>query len=368
MAGKFERKSFADINLDDPFFDSLKDDYPGSATSTGFLDWFHKKANQGERALVFEDDQGVGAFVKLKPGEVEEIKLKDGTSLPPVDRLKISTIKIDERNRNQRIGEGAIGLTLWQWRDQGANEIYVTIFEKQAPLISLLEKYGFVYVGDNLNGERVYVKDRRKLDFSDPCKAFPFLSDAIEHAGCLAIDMDYHDTMFASSELANTLQERVDISVANGLKKVYIGSPGSLGFKVGEPVFIYRKFIPSEGSNIKPGRKSCITTYCIATKIVVVKSSGRELISYEEYRRIVGNKSVYDDFELSTKYRTLANLTLIELLYCGYFGAGNNVNWAWLKDNGFWQDSHPVTFRYDRAQFERIMREGNVDVANVIVH
>jgi hypothetical protein len=44
--------------------------------------------------------------------------------------------------------------------------------------------------------------------------------------------MEYHDTMFASSDLANTLQERVDISVANGLKKVYIGKPYSLAFKV----------------------------------------------------------------------------------------------------------------------------------------
>lgn len=140
MAGKFERKSFSEINLNDPFFDSLKADYPGSATSTSFIKWFRKKTDQGERALVFEDDQGIGAFVKLKSDEIEEIKLQDGSSLPPVDRLKISTIKIDERYRNRRIGEGAIGLTLWQWRDLGVNEIYVTVFEKHASLIFLLEK------------------------------------------------------------------------------------------------------------------------------------------------------------------------------------------------------------------------------------
>ena len=95
MAGKFERKFMKDINLDDPFFDSLKTDYPGSANSTGFVEWFHKKAN--EKALVFEDEDGVGAFIKLKPGEIEEIRLQDGTILPKMDRLKISTIKILER-------------------------------------------------------------------------------------------------------------------------------------------------------------------------------------------------------------------------------------------------------------------------------
>ena len=97
---------------------------------------------------MFEDDQGVGAFVNLKPGETEEIKLADGSVLPKIARLKITTIKIDERYRNQRIGEGALGLTLWQWRDLGINEIYVTVFDKHASLIFLLEKYGFVHVGN----------------------------------------------------------------------------------------------------------------------------------------------------------------------------------------------------------------------------
>lgn len=134
MAGKFERKMMADVDLDDPFFDSLKADYPGNEHIRGFVDWFCQKAR--EKALVFEDEQGVGAFIKLKPGEVEEIKLQDGSSLPPVERLKISTIKIDERYRNSRIGEGAIGLTLWEWRDIGANEIYVTVFEKRSTIDS----------------------------------------------------------------------------------------------------------------------------------------------------------------------------------------------------------------------------------------
>lgn len=35
MAGKFERKRFSEINLNDPFFDSLKADYPGTSSSTG---------------------------------------------------------------------------------------------------------------------------------------------------------------------------------------------------------------------------------------------------------------------------------------------------------------------------------------------
>ena len=364
MPGKFIRTSFSDVNLDDPFFDSLKADYPGNSVSTGFCEWFRKKAFEGKKALVFEDEQGIGAFVNIKENEAEEIKLKDGITLPAEERLKISTIKIDERYRNQRIGEGALGLTLWQWRNCKLDQIYVTVFEKHQSLIQLLEKYGFSYVGDNLNEERVYIKDRRHLDFCDPCKAFPFLSKQYDHAGCLAIDMGYHDTMFAFSELANTLQEKIDISVANGLKKVYIGSPYSLAFREGDPVFIYRKFTGQDG---KPGYKSCITSYCIVTQIRTVKNNGRAALSYDEYRRFIGNKSVYSEQELQEKYVSSKNLTLIELLYYGFFGAGNNVNWVWLKNNNCWPDNHPMSFRYSKEQFYKIMQEGKVDVKNVVI-
>ena len=364
MAGKFIHKRFSDINLDDPFFDSLKRDYPGSATSTEFTQWFRNKSAEGKEALVFEDEDGIGAFVNIKPGEAEEIKLTDGRVLPYDSRLKITTIKIDERFQHQRIGEGALGLTLWDWKDEKVNEIYVTVFEKHGSMIYLLEKYGFNYVGNNLNGERVYIKDRRTIDFSDPCKAFPFIDGHMDHAGCLAINMEYHDTMFAYSELANTLQLKIDINVANGLKKVYIGSPYSLAFKAGDPVLIYRKYTGQDG---KPGYKSVITSYCVCTRVEQIKARGAFLKSFDEFSHIVGNKSVYGELELRNQYNNDANLTVIELLYCGYFGAGNNVNWKWLKDNDCWPGTHPMNFQYTKAQFEKILREGNVDVDNVII-
>ncbi len=116
---------------------------------------------------------------------------------------------------------------------------------------------------------------------------------------------------FASSDLANTLQERVDISVANGLKKVYIGKPYSLAFKVGEPVLVYRKYTGTGG---RPGYKSVITTYCVATRIEKIKVNGRAQYSYDQFLRMVGSKSVYNEDELKERYDTWASLTLIELL------------------------------------------------------
>jgi hypothetical protein len=74
MAGKFLFKKFSEIDLSDRFFVELKTDYPGNANSTGFIEWFNKKAAANSTALVFDDDDGLGAFVYLKD-EDEPIEL-----------------------------------------------------------------------------------------------------------------------------------------------------------------------------------------------------------------------------------------------------------------------------------------------------
>lgn len=38
MTGKFVHKKFSDIDINDPFFDSLKQDYPKTSTSAEFTE------------------------------------------------------------------------------------------------------------------------------------------------------------------------------------------------------------------------------------------------------------------------------------------------------------------------------------------
>ena len=62
MAGNFSLKKFSDIDLNDPFFDSLKADYPVGGKVKPFEVWFPEKAQEGRTALVFDDENGLGAF------------------------------------------------------------------------------------------------------------------------------------------------------------------------------------------------------------------------------------------------------------------------------------------------------------------
>jgi GNAT superfamily N-acetyltransferase len=364
MAGKFQFKKFSDIDIGDPFFDSLKEDYPGNEYSTGFVSWFAKKSAENATALVFDDDDGIGAFVVLKD-EYESIELAEET-LSATPRKKISTLRLAERYRGQRLGEGALGLALWQWRRAKTEEIYVTVFEKHDHLIALLERFGFRLAGKNPNGELVYLKSRSELDYSDPYKSFPFIDPAFEKAGYLVINDVYHDTLFPYSELSRTLQEAIAMSAANGMSKIYIGSPQKVfPYKIGEPIFIYRRYTGNQGS---PGHKSCITSYCVVADMIVAKANNVHNVEIEELLERIGNKSVYSESEIRAKYSNERNLIVVEMLYCGYFGAGNNVNWVWLKNNGCWPDNYPTNARLTQNQFKDIITEGKIDVSDVIVN
>lgn len=357
MAGKFEWMQFSDVNLSDAFFDPLKADYGE------FPIWFKKKSDTGETVLVFHDDQGVGAFVYLKK-ENEDIPLADRL-LPAMPRLKIGTLRLAERFRGQRFGEGALGVSLWYWRNTKFDEIYVTVFDKHTELIHLFERFGFVCAGQNPRGELIYIKNRKSLDYSDPYKCFPFIGPSIDKAGIIPIFDHFHDRLFPYSELKGRNREVIEETAGNGVTKIYIGAPySSMHYSVGEPVFIYRIHT---GTGTKT-YKSVVTSFCTITKAEVIKSAGKTMVSLEEFIKNAGNKTVFTAEELSALYHDKNNnLVMIEMVYNGFFGKGKNITHRSLDERGLFP-AHPYNIEYTKDQFKKILEMGGVDVSNVIIH
>lgn len=250
------------------------------------------------------------------------------------------------------------------------SEIYVTVFEKWNTLISQFERFGFQKCGLDENNESVLIKSKNHIDFSDSYKAFPFIKSGFNNAEYIVIDNNYHGLMFVYSELANntTLQNVVSRSVSNGLNKIYVGRSPVVNHEIGQPVFIYHKYTQGNGQS---RYKSCITSYCLVADAFQAKSGGRFLMSFDELKSRIGNKSVFDENELYRQYRSNWNETIVELLYYGYFGAGNNVNMDWLDTHGFWMRSqykYPTEIRLTERQFETILVEGRINVSDVIIN
>lgn len=355
MAGKFLWKSFSSVNLDDPFFNSLKNDYPE------FSDWFAKKAINGEQALVFDDEEGIGAFVYLKE-ENEPLELANET-LPAEPRLKIGTLRLAERYRGIRLGEGALGVCLWRWQDKRLPQIYVTVFEQHRELIQLFERFGFVRIGKNHRGECVYLKSRISIDYTDPYKAFPFVRPDFDKAGLLPINDFFHDQLFPYSELKGNKLEVEEEIAGNGITKVFIATPYSpMCYSPNQPVSIYRIFT-GQGSK---QYKSVITSYCTITKVTPVKEKHRVLLDIRDFVRCAGNKTIFSIDDLKKLHAQQANIIILELIYNGFYGKGHNVTYKELKDRNLFP-AHPYQITYDRTQFIEILELGDVDVQNVII-
>lgn len=354
MPGKFQWCKFSEVNLEDSFFDSLKADY------TEFPNWFKRKSDADEYALVFHDEQGVGAFVYLKR-ENEAIELVDKT-LPAIPRIKIGTLRLAERFRGLRLGEGALGVSLWKWKDDKVDDIYVTVFERHTELTNLFDRFGFKYIGINKRGEQVYLKSRNAIDYKDPYTAFPFVRPNFSKAGLIPIYERFHDRLFPYSELKGRRREMEEETAGNGITKVFIGTPyTAMQYTVGEPVFIYRIF---EGQTGKTYR-SAVTSYCTVTKVDVIKSHGNATVSVSEFIDNAGNKTIFSPEELTSIYGQ-DNVVMLELVYNGFFGKGHNVIHKDLKNHGLFED-HPYNIEYTKEQFIKILEMGDVDVQNVII-
>lgn len=355
MSGKFQWCKFSECNLTDHFFVSLMKDY------TEFPVWFARKSKEGEKALVFSDEHGVGAFVYLKT-ENEVIVLADKT-LPAIPRLKIGTLKLSDRFKGLRLGEGAIGVALWRWQEEKCDEIYVTVFKKQTTLIGILEWFGFYYVGMNARGECVYLKSRITINYSDPYKAFPFVNPNFLKAGLIPIHEHFHDRLFPYSELKGNKHEMEEETAGNGITKVYIASPiSTVDYKVGEPVFIYRIYEGATGRTYR----SVVTSYCVITKVDIIKSNGSPKMSHSEFVENAGNKTVFSADELESVFKNKNNVVMLEMTYNGFFGKGHNVNHKELKDHGLFE-THPYHLEYSMKQFIEILEMGDKDAQNVII-
>lgn len=357
---KFEQRFFSMSDLQDSFFDTLKSDYEE------FPIWFAKKVHNYEKAYIYEDE-GIKAFLYLKNeyGENSEPIILDTGILSAEPRIKIGTLKLLETVQGIRLGEGALGIALWYWQSQPVNEIYVTVFEKHKKLIGMLELFGFSCRGHNSRGENVYFKDKRCINISTAYSSFPYINGAFFKCGYIPINDTFHDTLFPYSELQNTEQESHEIAAANGITKTYIATPcGDINYKTGEPVLIYRKYTGEMG---KPGFKSVVTSFCTIIEMVVVKKNKIVYLTLDEYIRKIGNKSVYSQSELTDIYYNNKNIYLMIMIYNGYLGSGNNINYMRLKNAGYFK-GYPYQVKLNRRQFENVLEMGGKDVRNIIIN
>ena len=232
------KKHFGDINLDDAFFNSFREDYEG------FDRWFNKKAD--EIAYVTHKGNNILSFLYIKVENETENYADINPVFAPKRRLKIGTFKVV--SNGVKLGERFLKIIFDNALINKVDEIYVTIFDKtdeQRRLIDLLKEWGFVQHGvkaTKTGDEMVLTRNFRSFCSPNfPKESYPFISTSKKIFLC-AIYPEYHTELFPDSILTteSSLDFRENQPHRNALSKVYISRSFNRSLRAGDIIVFYR--------------------------------------------------------------------------------------------------------------------------------
>ena len=231
-----QKLKFGKININDPFFDTLKEDYDG------FDKWFLKKFDDEAYITINANNGMLLSFLYLKVEDLDENYSNITPELPPKRRLKIGTFKVI--SNGFRLGERFIKIIFDNALKNHVQEIYVTIYDKrseQRRLIELLEQWGFILWGKK-GEELVYVRDfNPKFEIDNLKGCFPYIS---KHRNIYIVPIypEYHTELLPDSILNNESTEEYieDFPHRNCINKVYVSRAKAPHPNIGDILVFYR--------------------------------------------------------------------------------------------------------------------------------
>ncbi|WP_187647749.1 N-acetyltransferase [Nitrosophilus labii] len=285
-----EVKKFSEIDLNDPFFDSLKRDY------SDFPEWFKRKAKEGAKAFILNRDDGsLQAFLYLK----EEDTVNDVyPPLPNGKKIKIGTFKVDPHGT--RLGERFLKIAIDYAYENNARCLYVTTYKEKHPqLVKLFEEFGLKYYGSK-GQESVFVKEMFKLE-GNLTERYPLVEIKDEtKIYVLGIYPEYHTRLFPDSKLKTENSDEIirDISHTNGIFKNYIAKiHGLQKLKPGDVLVIYRT---KDKGRQSARYSSVLTSLCV----VLEKKHQDEFRDFSDFYIYCKPYSVFTRNELMYQYKT----------------------------------------------------------------
>lgn len=233
--------------LDSVFFDSLRVGYPG------FNKWFESKAQEGRRAWVNWESDGVLGGICIYAQQDNEAITESVVLLGPA--LKLATFKVGETNRGKKIGELFLKAA---FRYATSNQL-LNIFihgdvDRHHFLFEVLEDFGFVKVGDHFGSDgrdAVYVKSHPISPPDDDLPPFDYLkryfphfrSDRSVDKYIVPIRPQYHRILFPDYSSMSDRQMTLFHShntAGNAIKMAYLCHAQTKTIRQGDIVLFYR--------------------------------------------------------------------------------------------------------------------------------
>lgn len=344
-------KPFSKIDLEDPFFTSLKEDYKE------FSDWYKKKADKGDSAFVLENEKKqVEAFLYLKLEDEEVLDVVP--PLPAMKRLKVGTLKVNPHGT--KLGERFVKKIIDYAVGNNINEAYVTVFPKHEALISLLIKYGFVKRGTKTssNGvEDVYLKNFSHLT-GDIYLDYPLIHIKGHRKYTLSIYPAFHTRLFPDSILENETYDIVqDVSHTNSIHKVYVCYMKDVANLKREDILVIYRTKDDKGPAYY---RSVVTSVCVVEEV----RSKASFANLDEYLRYTLPHSVFTREELTASFNR-RDMFVIRMTYNAAFS--KRINRARLiTEFGLDESAYWGFLALTDHQFNAIIKEGGINEGIIV--
>ncbi len=335
-------KTFAEIDLQDSFFQSLRNDYPG------FDEWFQRKS--GQTAFVQYDNNRITGFLYLK---IEEHTVDDVTPKICANKiLKIGTFKIDAHGT--KMGEQFIRIITDYAVRENVDVCYVTIYEKHRSLIDLVQQFGFHLYGtkgDGTHKENVYLKPMKNIT-GDINKDYPLIHTDTAKKYLLSIYPRYHSIMFPDSILKTENRNIItDVSYTNSIHKIYVCTMEQVeNLKYGDIIVLYR--------TAEQGKIAEYTA--VATSVCVVESVKKqsEFTGFNSFYDYASKYSVFDKNDLRYWYNR-GGCKAIKMTYNAAFPK-RIIRHELIEEIGLNREQYWGCFELTNEQFLKIVQKGNI--------
>lgn len=218
-----------ELNREDPFFDSLRSDYPG------FDEWLEKCQLAHREVFIIQGGSGISAIAILKDESKES-----------TDRvLKLCCFKVGENSRGFKIGELLLRSVLNYCVREQYDRTYLTCFPKQNQLISMLEEFGYSATTQSESSELILEKSFRPnlRDESTPLgfhiKYGPAVLRTTDEIYVVPLEPRYHRMLFPDLENQRSLFPG-ETPFGNCIRKAYLCHSPKKHFTPGSILLFYR--------------------------------------------------------------------------------------------------------------------------------
>jgi hypothetical protein len=270
-----ENVSLSGLDIADPFFDSLKEDYKA------FPEWFAKMQKKGERGWIIKENDELAGICIVEDKGVGKLPYRQDHRT-----LKACTFKISRKFTGQKYGELLLKTLFSHCIYNNYDLVYLTTFPKQAPLVYVLRDFGFLLgPKPRENGELELFKtftpapaDHPRVDPLVFAKTwFPYYyDDKTIPKYVIPIQPQYHDILFPEVRPNPPLFEDTSrVPPGNTIKKAYLCHSPTKSLEKGSLILFYRS---------RPDQK--ITTLAIVEET-------KRFTDLPELLKMVGKRSVY---------------------------------------------------------------------------